>query len=95
MFSNISNTKVIKNAPLKDYCTFRIGGNAKYLIQTFDIDALLDVLYACHKHSLHYKIIGNGSNLLFDDLGFNGAIIKHCDNFKQFKNIRLIDIKFY
>jgi UDP-N-acetylmuramate dehydrogenase len=86
MFSKINNITYLKNEPLSKHCTFKVGGNAKYFISAHNIDALLDVLYTCNQHSINHKVIGNGSNLLFDDLGYNGAIIKYDDNFKQFKN---------
>ena len=69
------NYKLIKNANLKDFCTFHIGGKAKFLYIVHSIDQLLGVCRHCSKHNIKYKVIGMGANLLFDDLGFNGAII--------------------
>lgn len=80
MFLNINNSLTLLNEPLSKHCSFKIGGNAKYFVNTHNIDALLDVLNLCKSHSIPYKIIGNGSNMLFDDLGYNGAIIKYTDN---------------
>ena len=67
--------KLIKNANLKNFCTFHIGGKAKFLYITYSIDALINVCCKCTHHKIKYKIIGLGANLLFDDLGFDGAII--------------------
>lgn len=89
MFSKINNITLLKNEPLRNHCSFKIGGNSKFFISAHDIDSLLDVLYTCKQHSIKHKIIGNGSNLLFDDLGFNGAIIKYNDTFKQIKHNKL------
>lgn len=89
MFSSIRYISHFTNEPLTQHCSFKIGGNAKYFISAHNIDALLDVLYTCKQHSIKHKIIGNGSNLLFDDLGYNGAIIKYDDNFKQIKDNKL------
>ena len=89
MFSSIRYISHFTNEPLAQHCSFKIGGNAKYFISAHNIDALLDVLYTCKQHSIKHKIIGNGSNLLFDDLGYNGAIIKYDDNFKQIKDNKL------
>lgn len=86
MFSKINNITYSPHELLSKHCTFKVGGNAKYFISAHNIDALLDTLYTCKQHSINHKIIGNGSNLLFDDLGYNGAIIKYDDNFKQIKN---------
>ena len=61
--------------PLSDFCTFRIGGRAKYIIVVYDNDTLLKVCHICILHHIKYKIIGLGANLLFSDKGYNGAII--------------------
>ena len=89
MFSKINNITFLKNEPLSKYCSFKIGGNSRYFICAHNIDALLDVIYMCKQHSINYKIIGGGSNMLFDDLGYNGAIIRYDDNFKQIKDNKL------
>lgn len=86
MFLNISNCTTLLNEPLKNHCSFNIGGNAKFFISTHSIDALLDVLNLCNKHCIKYKIIGNGSNLLFDDKGFDGAIIKYDNSRIKLQN---------
>ncbi len=86
MFSKINNITYLKNEPLNKHCTFKIGGNAKHFILAHNIDSLLDTLYTCKQHSINHKIIGNGSNILFDDLGYNCAIIKYDNNFKQIKD---------
>ena len=86
MFSKINNISQLKNEPLSNYCSLKVGGNAKFFISAHNIDALLDTLYICNQHSINNKIIGNGSNLLFDDLGYNGAIIKYDNNLIQIKN---------
>lgn len=83
MFSNIFNITYLKNEPLKKHSTFKIGGPAKYFIYTHSLDSLLDVLYKCHQHSIKYKVIGGGSNLLFDDTGFDGTIITYDNHSMQ------------
>ena len=86
MFSKINNIVVLKNEPLSKHCSFKVGGNAKYFILVHNIDALLDVLNMCRQHSVKFKIIGGGSNILFDDKGYNGAIIKYIDDTIFLKN---------
>ena len=89
MFSKINNILCVINEPLSNHCTFKIGGNAKFFIYAHNVDALLDVVYTCHQHSMRYKVIGGGSNLLFDDLGYNGAIIYYNDQFANIKENKL------
>ncbi len=67
--------EIIFNADLKKFSTFHIGGKAKYLFITKTTNTLLDVCSFCKTHNIMYKVIGFGSNLLFSDKGYNGAII--------------------
>lgn len=72
---NLNEIEVFKNADLKNFCTFKIGGKAKYVFIAKTTDALNKVFNYCKIHNIKFKIIGFGANLLFDDCGFNGAII--------------------
>ena len=76
MFEKINHIKLLKNEPLSNHCSFKIGGNAKFFIKAQTIDSFIETIYSCQQHGLNYKIIGGGSNILFDDNGYNGAIIK-------------------
>lgn len=73
---------------LKEFCTFHIGGNARYLFVANSTSGLKKAIKWCQKHKCKFKIIGCGANLLFDDAGFNGAIIvnksKHIKSFGCF-----------
>ena len=71
----MADFEFIKDCNLKNFCTFHIGGKAKFLFIVYSNSALIRVCNICKTHNIKYKIIGLGANLLFDDLGFNGAII--------------------
>lgn len=60
---------------LKEFCTFKIGGNAKWLFVTHSIRQLKQSVAWCIQNNTKFKVIGLGANLLFDDAGFDGAII--------------------
>lgn len=68
-------TKFERKRPLKDLTTFGIGGPADYFIEVQDIPTMQELLLFCKNHQLPYFILGKGSNLLFDDLGFAGVVI--------------------
>ncbi len=86
MFSKINNITYLKNEPLNQHSSLKVGGNSKHFVIAHDIDGLLDAIYTCKQHSIKHKLIGNGSNLLFDDLGFDGAIIKYDNDLIEYKN---------
>ncbi len=71
---NKGRLKFYENHSLSLVSTFGIGGKARFFVIPYDTDALCrTVLYA--SRSGRYKVIGNASNLLFDDGGFDGCII--------------------
>lgn len=73
-----------ENVHLKDYCTFGIGGPARYFFEVRKKDEMVDVLKYCRDEAIPYMILGKGSNSLFDDRGFNGAVILNkIDFFEQ------------
>lgn len=86
MFFMINLKSFFKNVSLKNYCTFNIGGNAKYLYVAHSTRQLINVCYFCKRHNIKYKIIGCGANLLFSDEGFNGAIIVNKTQKVKLKN---------
>ena len=64
-----------ENEPLSGHCTFKIGGFARLFVIPKNTDALIFILNEAKKLSLRTYVIGNGSNILFSDAGFDGVII--------------------
>ena len=88
--------EIEKNVSLKDFCTFQIGGCAKFLCVAKTRAQLIDVCKYCKSHNIKYKIIGLGANLLFDDLGFDGMIIvnKTCNiMFRKSKEAKILSYR--
>lgn len=65
--------KTVRNVSLKKYTTFKIGGRAKVICFPENEEELLKLAARCNKKKL--LILGNGSNILFSDHGFDGKII--------------------
>lgn len=61
--------------PLCTVSTFGIGGKAKYYVLPKTEEALIETVKAAKKAEINYIVIGNASNLLFDDTGYFGAVI--------------------
>ncbi len=59
--------------PLAAHCTFHIGGPADAYIETADPKPIISAL---KKLKTPFIIIGGGSNILFHDKGFRGAVIR-------------------
>ena len=62
---------------LKDHSSFRIGGMADYFLEASSTLELVNAVCLAREYSLSYYVIGGGYNILFDDDGFRGLIIKN------------------
>ncbi|MBR4031981.1 MAG: UDP-N-acetylmuramate dehydrogenase [Clostridia bacterium] len=67
--------EVLENEPLSKHSSFKIGGEARYAIFPKSKDELISAIETVTRNNAKLAIVGNGSNLLFDDDGFDGAII--------------------
>lgn len=61
--------------PLASHTTFRIGGPAMFWCAPQDLAQLQKVLGCCKEAGARYYLLGNGSNTLFSDEGFDGVVI--------------------
>ena len=64
-----------RNELLADHCTFRIGGPADIFIKPCDEIQLCRAVAFCKEQGARYYLLGNGSNILFEDAGFRGAVL--------------------
>ena len=60
---------------LAAHCTFKIGGPADVFILPKDEAELCRAVTLCKQTGTGYFLLGNGSNVLFSDAGFRGAVI--------------------
>lgn len=71
---------IIENVDLSKYTTYKISGVGRILVIPKDIDCLKKLINYIKENNLKYKIIGNGSNLIFLNDFYDGILIK-LDNF--------------
>lgn len=67
------------NEPLSLHTTFRVGGNCRAFIELASDIAVIELIRAANDMGVRYFVLGNGSNVLFDDRGYNGVIF-HIGN---------------
>ena len=84
----VSSTQSIQarlksNEPLKKYSTFQIGGAARYFIEVDSIELMSAACQFITREKLPYFVLGKGSNLLFDDRGFDGLVILNKIDFLE------------
>lgn len=62
---------------LAPFTTFKIGGPARYFIEVVTKDELLDAIRWAKRKEVSFFILGGGSNILVNDKGYNGLVIKN------------------
>jgi len=63
---------------------FVVGGKVDTLVRPKSVDALSKMLRRCHDSQVPFRILGKGANLLVDDDGVDGIVVKLDDAcFKQ------------
>lgn len=73
--SCILESKVIMDAPMSDYTSFKVGGSADVLVDPGHEDRLIKTIDYLKEENIPYIIMGNGSNIIFRDGGFRGVVI--------------------
>ncbi len=81
-----THAKILFNQPMKKHTGYGVGGKASYYTEIDSLYTLNEITDLALRYRVPFKVIGNGTNLLVSDRGYNGIII----NTK-----RLSDVYFY
>ncbi len=68
--------QVYKKEPMSKHTSFKIGGNADYLIKIKSEEELKNCLQIAMEHKIPYFVLGNGTNLLVREGGIRGIVLK-------------------
>lgn len=83
---NILDKEHVKfEVPMKEYTTFKLGGNAEIFVTPETFEEIRDLLRLCVKYNVPYFVIGKGSNILVKDGGVKGVIV----NLNKLKHIKI------
>ena len=74
--------KIQKDVFASKLTTYKVGGLVRALIYPKNIDKLVLLCKLIKKYNIKYKVLGNGSNLLFSDKTYEGVLIK-LDEFNK------------
>ena len=84
--------ELFENEMMSKHTTFKLGGPARYFAKPKSINKIIQVIKLCKEYSIDYFILGNGSNLLVSDKGYDGLIINiHESNFSNLEQIKVND----
>lgn len=83
LLKKIDGNNITINADMKKYTSFKAGGNATLLVVPQSIDELMSAMDLVKKSGLPFFFLGNGTNVLVKDNGYNGVIIKLGEPFSR------------
>lgn len=66
---------ILQNEPLAPKTTFKVGGNADLFIAPQNYYSFQIALDALMQNDIPFFIMGGGSNIVFQDKGFKGAVV--------------------
>ena len=75
--------RLIADADMKQYTSFKAGGRADLLVMPGSYDDLVYITDILKAEKTPYMIMGNGSNILVKDGGYRGVIIRIDDRFSD------------
>ena len=77
LITTIDKSKIKTDEDMGKYTSFKTGGKTKFLVKANTIEDVKNVLRIAKENNIPLVVIGNGSNILFRDEGFNRNSIKN------------------
>ena len=68
--------KIKQNEKMKLHTSFRVGGPARLYVEPADLREVVVLVQKAGEVGLPYFLMGNGSNLVISDAGFDGLVIR-------------------
>lgn len=84
----LGNENVLKDEPMKNHTTFRVGGPADWFVMPEEEEQVREIVNILHAEKIPYYVMGNGSNLLVGDKGYRGVVIQL---YKKMSKIRVTE----
>lgn len=72
-----SENQILLNANMKEYTSFKIGGNADILVTIKNEQEAKYVLEISKKNNCSIFVLGNGTNILVKDKGIRGIVLRN------------------
>ena len=87
----MADINIQENVPLAGYSTFRCGGPAKYFAEPATGDEVARLFRLAGEKNWDVFVLGNGSNCLISDKGFDGLVIRIGKNMSDLTHEELED----
>lgn len=79
----LNENQIMIEEPLAKHTTFQIGGPAQFLLLPETFIQIETVIKICKEENMPFYVLGNGSNLLVSDKGYNGTVVKLSQTFSE------------
>ena len=79
--------QILENELMSKHTSFKVGGAAHYYVKAETIQDLQNALEMAREKGLPYFILGNGTNLLVSDKGFDGVVITLAGEFSAIEDL--------
>ena len=79
----VGEEHVREQEPMKKHTTFRVGGPARYYVCPHSVQEIQQVIRICREEALPLFVLGNGSNLLVSDSGYEDVILQLFRNYND------------
>ena len=74
LLHDVQNLIISENTSCKQLTTFKVGGCCTAVFPS-TVDAFISCIEILKKNDAKFIVIGNGSNILFDDDGYDGIVV--------------------
>lgn len=78
---------ICENDPMCKHTSFKVGGPARYLAKAENAEDLKAAIKLAREKGLPYFILGNGTNLLVSDNGYDGVVITLAGDFSAIEDL--------
>lgn len=77
--------QILRQEPMSRHTTFRVGGPAALFLEIKKVSEIQRLLTFFRESGTKYFVVGNGSNLLVSDSGYDGAILHIAEGFSEIR----------
>ncbi len=86
---SMADSGIQENIPLAGYSTFRCGGPARYFAEPSTGEEVARLFEWAEEKGIRVFVLGNGSNCLISDDGFDGLVIRIARNMSSLSSEEL------
>lgn len=89
LISLLKNKSIFLNYEIKNEVYYKKGGKVRYyIVPEQDQNIIKNIILLCNEYNIDYFILGKGSNIIFNNEGYNGLVI----NLRKFTTKKLFRV---